>query len=181
MISIMLGLLSPNDPKLFRDNYLQRLYQSKRLGLAVGTTLLSELFPLPLKAHKRENWQPFYKERFKIDSFDHYLEGDDMKQRHKFLRNELTAPVIICYGKSSWNDFKNLFGGIQWKQGNSIEYGTGGQTFVVLTNHFTAHGGLYARSQEVIKIISENVPEITNLLTSDGDWLKKVLAEKTEK
>jgi hypothetical protein len=169
MVGIMLGIISSGNERIFRNNELQRRYQCQRLGRANGTTLISELFPLPLEAHNGKDWPILYRDEFGIESLQRYLINDATRRRG--LLKSINAPITVCYGKRHWADFKILFDETEWQKEGPVEFGMHDQTLVILVSHFTAFGSLYFRVQKVVEIILKNIPQIAHYLTTDRAWL----------
>ena len=109
-------------------------YQATKLGRTVGDTLLCELLPYP--SNNTSAW--VYPERF--DTREAYREAM-LPRRIRLLRDairEAKREVIVCYGKSDWQNFEALFDGARLSDRGPFLTGTENGTRIVLAPHFSA-------------------------------------------
>jgi hypothetical protein len=139
MCSVMLELTG--DVNEDRDTI--RRYQAEQLGSADGATLLAELLPLPKKSVR--DW-PYPNLLPRLCLGKYYEEV--WPHRRSLLRGLLAAHqprLVVCYGKSGWDKFKELFPGVsrfkvllRSEKGTLVEYATQDGRTVLLTHHFSA-------------------------------------------
>jgi len=131
-----------------------RTYQAENLGRYEGTTLLTELMPIPKpKVHK---WS--YKELIpQFSSREDYYQTVKPR-RIDFLRDliEKHKPkVVIGYGKSFWADYRELFIGYDFNQEGQFQTGVFNDSLVIMTPHFTARS-MNGRFDEVVTRIKSH-------------------------
>ena len=128
-----------------------RNYQAEKLGRFDGNTLLYELMPIPkpnISQWGYENLLPQFASR------------EDYYKRIKPYRINLLQDLsikhkpkaIIAYGKSYWNDYKELFADLSFIQKGQFFVGENKATRVILTDHFTSKT-MNNKLDEVVSLI----------------------------
>ncbi len=148
MCYIMLRLINeePNAENI-------RNYQAEKLGRFNGNTLLYELMPLPKPSISKWGYEkliPQFKSR--IEYYEKVR-----PQRIKLLQKlykENTPKVVIAYGKSSWDDYKELFPGVKFIKQDQFLVGEDKDTKIVFTGHFTAKI-MNGKFDDVVSIVTD--------------------------
>ncbi|WP_157961330.1 hypothetical protein [Microvirga flavescens] len=110
-------------------------YQAKKLGIANGDTLLTELLPYP--HNKATDW--LYSPYGRYSNRDEYLKGM-LPKRIAMLRDliqQFRREIIVCYGKERWDHYKKLFEGTPWRKQGLFEIADDKGTRIVLAPHFS--------------------------------------------
>jgi hypothetical protein len=128
-----------------------RNYQAEKLGRYGGNTLLAELMPIPKP--KIERWD--YEELIpQFASRKEYYETIK-PWRVKYLRGlieEHRPKIVICYGKTFWGYFQELFEGQKFSEDGRFRTAETEKTQVILTDHFSARS-MNGRFDDVLFII----------------------------
>lgn len=109
-------------------------YQATKLGRRFGDTLLCELLPYP--SNNAKTW--LYENRF--ETRDTYCQSM-LPQRIASLQKvigEVSRELIICYGKSDWQNFEALFKGANLSERGPFRVGSSNGTRIMLAPHFSA-------------------------------------------
>jgi hypothetical protein len=130
-----------------------RNYQAEKLGRYGGNTLLTELMPIPKP--KVHTWD--YKElipQFASREEYHRVVKPRRIEMLRGLFEEYKPRVVIGYGKAFWNDYRELFEGVEFKQEGQFQTSLYRDTMVILTRHFTART-MNGRFDDVASIINQ--------------------------
>lgn len=64
----------------------------------------------------------------------------ERKQLLRDVLSEAKRDVDVCYGKTHWAYYQDLFGNITWTDFGPYRVGKGEGAHVVLTTHFSGYG-----------------------------------------
>jgi len=157
MCQVMLRLLGkPSDRESVRN------YQVKHLGSTTGDTMLVSLLPFP--RHKDDEWGyerlvPRYPNRAA------YLKKVTPRRMAMLtgLVSEHKPRVVLAFGKAYWEYYEKLFAGTQFQNAGHFRCGRHKNTFIVLTDQFTART-MNNRWDELAALINARAPDIKHLL-----------------
>lgn len=112
-----------------------RDYQANKLGRADGDTFLTELMPLPARSIGVWPYDTIYPSRKEYDA-------DVRPKRIEWLRfevSEFQPNWIICYGKSNWPHYEEIFRGVQFSPelNEKIKAGQNGHSTILLLPFFS--------------------------------------------
>jgi GNAT superfamily N-acetyltransferase len=116
----------------------RRRYRALNLGRAHGDTLLTELLPYPHP--KASDW--LYERFGRHRTREAYLAAL-LPARKRLLRAVLAeAPreLVVCYGKTHWEHYQDLFESANWREDGPFRIGERDGIRVVLTTHFSGRG-----------------------------------------
>ena len=149
MSEIMLKLEArPTTPENIRE------YRTESLGRAEGSTLLCELFPIPMPADGAwgyENLLPQYASREEYFNSLRPLRFEFFKE----LINQNLPKIIICYGRSSWPLYQELFQDFKLAETGQFELGWDANTVVILCDDFS-NDAMDGKYDELLSLILEN-------------------------
>lgn len=114
-----------------------RNYQADLLGRFRGNSLLCELLPIPKPSIGDWEYKSFIPQFKSAQEYYRVV----MPRRIKYLRSlieEHKPKSIICYGKSYWNSYKELFGDLDYAQNGQFLVARTAMTRVLFTDHFTS-------------------------------------------
>jgi hypothetical protein len=132
-----------------------RRYQAEELGRFGGTTLLTELMPIP-----KPNFSGWAYDKL-IPQFSSRSEYYRLvkPRRVRYLRrliDQRQPKVVIGYGKVFWAEYKALFERFRFLTKEHFEVAFDGTTLVILTRHFTART-MNGKFDDVVSIIRSHV------------------------
>jgi hypothetical protein len=116
----------------------RRRYRALRLGRYDGDSLLAELLPYPHP--KSSDW--LYKQFGKFETRADYEKAmlPDRKQLLRTVLSKAKREVIVCYGKTHWAHYQDLFDDMTWTDVGPHRVAEGEGMRVVLTTHFSGYG-----------------------------------------
>lgn len=131
-----------------------RTYQAEKLGCFGGNTLLTELMPIPKPKFKRWDYEELVPQFASREEYYRIVKP----RRIAYLRSllaENSPRAVICYGKSFWSDYRELFEGSKFEQEGQFQTAVFDNTLVVLTGHFAARS-MNGRFDDVVSIVEAN-------------------------
>jgi hypothetical protein len=114
-----------------------RNYQADWLGRSHGRTLLVELMPIPKPSLMAWGYQQLIPQFATREHYYRVVKPRRINYLRRLLR-EHSPSVVICYGKSYWSDYKELFGEATFTTIDQFQIAIVNNTLVILTDHFTA-------------------------------------------
>jgi hypothetical protein len=118
----------------------RKRYQGNELGRRDGQTLIAELLPYPSKKQARDSAAWPYGGLCRFQTYKQYR-SELLQKRKDLLVNELSRvsrKLIVCYGKSEWNEYMDLFQIINWVDDGVYRLGAWLDSRVVLTDHLSS-------------------------------------------
>lgn len=110
-------------------------YQADRLGRRDGDTLLTELLPYP----HSDSGQWLYSNISRFSTRESYTR-EMLPARLDHLRAVLSggqAKLVVAYGKSHWDAFRELAPGAVWKSVGPYDISKDGERTFLLAPHFS--------------------------------------------
>jgi hypothetical protein len=131
-----------------------RFYQRDRLGRTDERSALLELFPLPAVGIDRWPYAEVFEEFPTREAYRDSL----LPQRIEKLRSHLAyrPALVVCYGKSYWAYFEQLFPGAIWSTVGPFKKTVVDETVALLTPHFTSRE-FNGRRDTFIRLITGGV------------------------
>lgn len=144
----------------------RRRYRATRLGRSDGKSLLTELLPYPHRKSSGWLYERFGRLQTRADYGKAVL--PERKRLQRSVIATATRELVVCYGKSNWRQFQELFDGVAWEDVGPFRVGAAGATRIVLTIHFSGYGfnsdaqleelaNVALRSKEVNPAVSDGV------------------------
>jgi len=132
MADLMLRRKGHEDPTAAE----RRIYRALELGRSHGESLLAEMLPYPRP--KGSDW--LYGRFGRFTTREAY-ENTMLPKRTHLLRtvlSESSRELIVCYGRSHWTNFRDLFD-VTWTTDRKFSIAQEGETRIVLARHFSGH------------------------------------------
>ena len=114
-----------------------RNYQAEKLGRFSGNTLLYELMPIPKPNISKWGYKELMPQFASREDYYTKIKPYRIKLL-KELSVKYEPKAIIAYGKSYWQDYKELFRETSFTQKGQFQVGKHRETNVVFIDHFTA-------------------------------------------
>ena len=141
----------------WRETSSAREYQANELGRADGDTFLAELMPLPARSIGVWPYEAIYSSRK-----EYY--ADVRPRRIEWLRSEVRKfrpSWIICYGKSNWRYYEEIFRDVRFKPAinQEIRVGQDGNATILLLPFFAYQFVSSALIEQVANIFGQKITE----------------------
>jgi hypothetical protein len=132
-----------------------RKYQADHLGRFHGSSLLCELMPIPKPNISTWGYEKLIPQFASRDEYYTIVKPRRIKYLQQLL-GEYCPKIVIGYGKSYWNDYKELFLQLEFSSSGQFLVARAKDKVVVLTDHFTARS-MNGKFDEVVAIIENRV------------------------
>jgi hypothetical protein len=132
-----------------------RDYQAEKLGRFGGTTLLTELMPIPKPKLSGWEYEEFIPQFSSREEYYRLVKPRRVRYLRRLI-DQYKPRVVIGYGKGFWAEYKALFEGFRFLTNDQFEVAFDGTTLVILTGHFTART-MNGKFDDVVSIIRSHV------------------------
>jgi hypothetical protein len=149
MCEIMLRLAG-QDPS--SDN-LQK-YFSESLGRSHGSTLVCDLFPLPLPVNSPWNYAALSPQFVNPSAYYEAVKPLRLELFRQLIADNLPK-IIIAYGRTAWPQYQELFNDFNLSQNGSFMLGWDANTVIILSDNFSSET-MDGNYEELLGLILEN-------------------------